>query len=81
MWGSNFPNTDGEAPATEHTYASLVNRVVMDVSHFGEDVRHALLGGTALKQYPAWPDRSLPKARVRITRSFPEPGTLMCCAL
>lgn len=53
MWCSNFPNTDGKAPATEQTYAELVERAVRAVSPLGPDVGQALLGGTALTLYPS----------------------------
>ena len=52
MWCSNFPNTDGKAPATAATYAGLVDRVVKELAPFGAGVQRALLGETALSLYP-----------------------------
>jgi L-fuconolactonase len=52
LWGSNFPNTFGSAPATTATYVAMVSRVLSTVSRLGGEVAARLLGGTARAVYP-----------------------------
>jgi predicted TIM-barrel fold metal-dependent hydrolase len=51
LWGSNFPNTFGRAPATAATYSAMVSRVLAAVSRLGEGAAAQLLGGTARELY------------------------------
>jgi L-fuconolactonase len=51
LWGSNFPNTFGKAPATLETYTAMVSRAVAAASSLGPEVAAALLGETARRVY------------------------------
>lgn len=51
LWGSNFPNTFGKAPATVETYTAMVSRAVAVTSELGPEVAAALLGETARRVY------------------------------
>jgi L-fuconolactonase len=59
LWGSNFPNTFGKAPATQPTYCALVSRAVTTVSELGPDTAAQILGGTAQHVYPRLAPRGL----------------------